>query len=96
MTVRRLFQSNRARIVLVVVLVLVVVVTGLPILMGPSMGSCSDCGPVHPVCGVGCPVLPVAVAALPLLGSLGLVVVWSRRRYRLDFAWLIDPPPQLT
>lgn len=95
MVIRRIFQSSGVRKALLVALVIVVLLTGIPVLVGgSSMGSCPDCGPVTMPCGVPCAVLPAAVIALAAL-LFGMALASPRRRWGLELAWSIDPPPRL-
>ncbi len=95
MAIRRFFQSSGVRKALLVALVIVVLLTGIPILVGgSSMASCPDCGPVTMPCAVPCAVLPTAVVAVVVL-AFGMAMAWPRRRWGLELAWSIDPPPRL-
>ena len=95
MAIRRFFQSSGVRKALLVALVVVVLLTGIPVLVGAgSMGSCADCGPVTMPCPVPCAVMPVAAAVAVLL-LVGVLLEWPRRRWGLELAWSIDPPPRL-
>ena len=95
MAIRRFFQSSGVRKTLLVALVVVVLLTGIPVLVGGApMGSCPDCGPVTMPCAAPCAVLPAAVVALAAL-MFGMAFEWPRRRWGLELAWSIDPPPRL-
>ena len=95
MAIRRFFQSSGVRKALLVALVILVLLTGIPVLVGgSSMASCPDCGPVTIPCAVPCGVLPTAVVAVVVL-AFGMAMAWPRRRWGLELAWSIDPPPRL-
>ncbi|CAN5483726.1 hypothetical protein BH20ACT2_BH20ACT2_03860 [soil metagenome] len=95
MAIRGFFQSSGVRNVLLVALVLVVLLTGIPVLVGGSgMGSCPDCGAVTLPCSVPCAALPPALVVVVVV-LFGLAFEWSRRRWGLELAWSIDPPPRL-
>lgn len=95
MAICRFLQSSGVRKALLVALVVVVLLTGIPVLVGAgSMGSCPDCGPVTMPCSVACAVLP-AVAVAAMVAMVGLALELPRRRWGLELAWSIDPPPRL-
>ncbi len=91
---RTLLHSPNPKKALAVVVVLVVVFTGLPMVMGMlGMADCLECR-VQAVCTFGC---PVALFGVSLFVAMAMWLLRPRlvERYRLGFAWALDPPPRL-
>lgn len=95
LAIRRVVKSSGVRKALLVALVVIVLLTGIPVLVGGAgMGSCPDCGPVTMPCLVPCATLPAALAVV-LIVLFGMAFEWPRRRWGLELAWSIDPPPRM-
>ena len=95
MAIRRFLRSSGVRKALLVALVVIVLLTGIPVLVGGAgMGSCPDCGPVTMPCSVPCATIPAALAMVAIV-LFGMAFECPRRRWGLDLAWSIDPPPRM-